>query len=171
MGGYAGNAIKCLSKIISKLPVQQSKRISEIMVKNVTAPAINSDIRDVYGTCVKTIINDVPQGFGDHIKELLKLTVDVLINPSGKQPPNVKIEEELVDIAGSFMKKWPKLISKVDIRKLSFAEYLCKNAIQRDDSVLRKRSIMCAGILAASLSKQELHNLLLGPVFGKGVIG
>jgi len=63
-----GNAIKCLSKVISKLPVQQSKRISEVMVKNVTASTVNSDLRDVYGTCMKTIINDVPQGFGEQIK-------------------------------------------------------------------------------------------------------
>ena len=93
--------------------------------------------------------------------------MDVLIEPNRKQPPNVKIEEELVDIACSFMKKWPRMISRVDIKKFRFAEYLYGNVVTRDDSVLRKRSIMCAGILAASLNKQELHDLL----FGKGVIG
>lgn len=161
--GYAGNAIKCLSKVISKLPVQQSKRISEIMVKNVAAPTANSDLRDVYGTCVKTIINDVPIGFGDHIRELLKLTVDVLIE---RKHGNLKIEEELVDIAGSFMKKWPRMISRIDVKKSKFAEYLFENVVRRDDSVLRKRSIMCAGILAASLSRQELHDIL----YANGVV-
>jgi hypothetical protein len=60
------------------------------MVRNVTNPLVNTDLRDVYGTCVKTIINDVPVNFGEHIKDLLKLTIDVAIEP-GKNQGNVKI--------------------------------------------------------------------------------
>jgi hypothetical protein len=65
------------------------------------------------------------------------------------------------------MKKWPRIVGRIDIKRSKFAEYLFNNAIRRDDSVLRKRSCMCIGILVASLTKQEFNSLL----FNNGVIG
>lgn len=62
------------------------------MVRNVANPAVNSDLRDVYGTCVKTIINDVPINFGEHIKDLLKLTVEAA-EQAGQSKGNTKLEE------------------------------------------------------------------------------
>lgn len=126
-----GNAIKCLSKIILKLPIDQSKRISEIMVRNVANPTVNSDLRDVYGTCVKTIINDVPVNFGEHVKDLLKLTVEAAVQ-AGHASSNPKLEEELIDIASSFMRKWPKVVSRVQFARLRFAEYLFSNITHKD---------------------------------------
>lgn len=61
-------------------------------MRNVANPSINPDIRDVYGTCVKTIINDVPVNFGEHIKDLLKLTVEAA-EQAGRSKVSVKLEE------------------------------------------------------------------------------
>ena len=39
-----------------------------MMINNIISPSTNKEVRDIYGTCVKTIINDVAQGAGEHIK-------------------------------------------------------------------------------------------------------
>ena len=69
-----------MSKIISKLPIDESKRVCGIMINNIISESTNSEVRDIYGTCVKTIINDVGLTFGQHIKDLLKLAIEALLN-------------------------------------------------------------------------------------------
>jgi hypothetical protein len=45
------------------------------MIFNIIASNTHAEVRDIYGTCVKTIINDVGLNFGQHINDLLKLAV------------------------------------------------------------------------------------------------
>lgn len=60
------------------------------MIRNIKDPLTNPDFRDIYGTCVKTIINDVPLEYGDHIKDLLKITIDTILDLNLAKP-NPKI--------------------------------------------------------------------------------
>jgi hypothetical protein len=52
-----GNAIRCLSKIMVKLPVQQVEEVATTMIRKVISESEDKiELRDVYATCVKTLI-------------------------------------------------------------------------------------------------------------------
>lgn len=52
------------------------------MINNIIASNTHSEVRDIYGTCVKTIINDVGVSFGQHINDLLKSAIESLLKKS-----------------------------------------------------------------------------------------
>lgn len=134
------------------------------MINNIISPATNSEVRDIYGTCVKTIINDVGINFGEHIKDLLKLAIEALLK--SKQGENITVEQELVDIITSFMKKWPREVEQIELPRSKFLEYLLKNILLGKEPILRKRSYVCLGVFSTTLSFEEFRFVLADKELG-----
>jgi hypothetical protein len=65
------------------------------------------------------------------------------------------------------MRKWPKVVSRVQLDRIKFAEYLFGNITHKDEAVLKKRSCVCLGALASSFNKNDFNQILFGE---KGVI-
>ena len=62
------------------------------------------------------------------------------------------MEQELVDIISSFMKKWPRMVEEIKVSRDRFLRHLMKNIMLNADPILRKRSYICLGALAGSLT-------------------
>lgn len=68
-----GNAIRCMSKIMPKLNFDQTKKVSDIMIRKVIEK--QQEFRDVYGTCIISLVNEVPHDYFEAMKSVLELSI------------------------------------------------------------------------------------------------
>ena len=64
-----GNAIKCLVKAISKIPENLVGQLCTKLINNIANPATKEETKnvDIYTTCLKSLINEVPESFSEII--------------------------------------------------------------------------------------------------------
>jgi hypothetical protein len=68
-----GNAIRSLSRVMGKLGEDQVKNIATTMISKVIGA--KAEFRDVYATCLKTLINEVPREYNKTILPVLSLAI------------------------------------------------------------------------------------------------
>lgn len=121
-----GNAIRCLAKVVTKIPEHQVAEICTKLVKNLVKPQ-KEDTKnyDIYSTCLKTLIAEVTEN-------LAELLCKTLSNAGLLQRTNIpQIDEELIEITNQLIKRFQDFLSKhtnvLDRAKLS-AELLSNNS-------------------------------------------
>ena len=62
-----GNAIKCLVKVISKIPITLVEGLCKKLITNIANPGTKEEAKnaDIYATCLKSLINEIPESFAD----------------------------------------------------------------------------------------------------------
>ncbi len=62
-----GNAIKCLAKVVSKIPETLVSEVCKKLITNINNPQKKEENKnvDIYTTCLKTLINEIPEDFAE----------------------------------------------------------------------------------------------------------
>eukprot|EP00331_Platyophrya_macrostoma_P030086 CAMPEP_0176438094 /NCGR_PEP_ID=MMETSP0127-20121128/19061_1 /TAXON_ID=938130 /ORGANISM="Platyophrya macrostoma, Strain WH" /LENGTH=1232 /DNA_ID=CAMNT_0017821943 /DNA_START=32 /DNA_END=3730 /DNA_ORIENTATION=+ len=147
-----GNAIRCLAKVVTKIPEHQVAEICTKLVQNLVKPQKeDSKNYDIYSTCLKTLINEVTE-------ELADLMCRTLANAGLLNRTDFpQINEELIEITNQLIKRFTDFLIKnpnvLDRTKLS-KELL--NNIWSDRSTLRRRSSTCLGTLSLIIPQKDV---------------
>ena len=149
-----GNAVKCIAKIAPKI---KEKHLGEVM-KKLTSCVIKGtdDFRDIYSTCLKTLISEAEESLGkDVCNHLIPALKEGLNNKSED------VREECIDILNETIKRFysvlignPKLIEREVIVNTLLAQLKFPNVS------LKKKSNHCLGSMAIILSSKQLGSLI-----------
>ena len=62
-----GNAIKCLAKVVNKIPESLVSEVCKKLITSITNASKKEEISniDIYATCLKTLINEIPENFAE----------------------------------------------------------------------------------------------------------
>lgn len=79
-----GNAIKCLAKVVSKIPETLVSEVCKKLITNINNPQKKEEIKnvDIYTTCLKTLINEIPEDFAEIMCKTLVNSGEYLNSPS-----------------------------------------------------------------------------------------
>ncbi|EGR34114.1 hypothetical protein IMG5_023380 [Ichthyophthirius multifiliis] len=147
-----GNSIRCLSKIISKLQESQIENVAKTMIQKVIED--RGEYKDVYATCLKTLINDVPSNYAKSVQPVFLHAVTKMEQNKGEK--NYEVEEELCDILNILFKKWAQVLSTQNMSMKSLTNILMNNILNIDRVSLKKKSCSCLGSLGLLLPKDEV---------------
>ncbi len=71
--GALGNAIKCLAKVVTKIPESLVGEVCKRLINSITNAKSKEELSniDIYATCLKTLINEIPEHFANIICKTL----------------------------------------------------------------------------------------------------
>eukprot|EP00743_Colponemidia_sp_Colp-15_P002918 GILK01003157.1.p1 GENE.GILK01003157.1~~GILK01003157.1.p1 ORF type:complete len:1261 (+),score=324.06 GILK01003157.1:67-3783(+) len=147
-----GNAVKCLAKIVSRV---QESQVGEVVSKLVQLILEGkAEFRDIYATCLKGLIAEVPESFGHIICN--QLTVR-LVKGVG-QGDLVDVKEECADILAELLRRFGAAAVSAPEKESAMRALLSQLTGSRH--ALRKRCTACIGALAVVLADRQLHTLI-----------
>ena len=64
---WIGNAIKCLAKVVNKIPESLVGEVCKKLITSITNAQKKEEISniDIYATCLKTLINEIPENHAE----------------------------------------------------------------------------------------------------------
>jgi len=152
--GVRGNAVKCISRICNKIQEVHfgfiANKLTECVVKE------SEEFRDIYATCLKTLISEADLSFG---KTLCSALLDPLIAGTGHK--NDAVKETCIEITNDLLKRFNSVI--VHNPALMKRDLLMNNLINQLNSSkdsLRKKACSCFGSLAVTLTPKQLSELI-----------
>lgn len=113
-----GNAIKCLAKIVTRIPEKQVAEICSKLVKNLLNPQ-KEEVKnyEIYSTCLKTLITESTDSLADL---LCRTFASAGLTQRTKFP---EVNEELIEITNQLIKRFTPYLTKqttvLDRTKLS----------------------------------------------------
>ncbi len=149
-----GNAVKCISKICSKISEAQFGMIANKLTECVVKGA--AEFRDIYSTCLKTLISEADEAFG---KTLCSALLEPLIAGTGHKLDAVK--EQCIELTNDLLKRFNVVL--VHNPGLMNRDLLMNNLITElhsSNASLRKRACSCFGSLAVTLTPKQLSGLI-----------
>mmetsp|Transcript_25555 Transcript_25555/g.22578 ORF Transcript_25555/g.22578 Transcript_25555/m.22578 type:complete len:527 (+) Transcript_25555:25-1605(+) len=151
-----GNAIKCLAKVVSKIPENLISEVCKKLITNINNPQKKEDIKniDIYATCLKTLINEIPEHYADI---MCKTLVQAGLT---KRTDTAEINEELIELTNHLLKRFSSFLYKNSniFNKDALIKDLLKN-IKDERSSLRKKASLCLGSLSNILSTKEISSV------------
>lgn len=148
------NVVKCISKICSKVSEEQfgviANKLTECVVKG------SAEFRDVYATCLKTLIGEAGESFG---ATLCSALLDPLVNNTGHKMDEVT--EQCIDLTNDLLKRFNVVL--VHNPKMIKREVLMKNLINQLNSTnlsLKKKASACLGSLAVIMMPKQLSDVI-----------
>ncbi len=149
-----GNAVKCISKIGSKISEAQFGMVANKLTQCVvTGP---EEFRDIYSTCLKTLISEADKDFG---KTLCECLLGPLVEGTGHISDPVR--EQCIEITNDLLKRFNEVLANHP--KMINKELLMGNLIKQLSSpsaAIRKRACSCFGSLAVTLDTKQLSVLI-----------
>eukprot|EP01022_Parablepharisma_sp_SALTPOND_P017577 TRINITY_DN282_c0_g2_i1.p1 TRINITY_DN282_c0_g2~~TRINITY_DN282_c0_g2_i1.p1 ORF type:complete len:1310 (+),score=174.23 TRINITY_DN282_c0_g2_i1:9683-13612(+) len=149
-----GNAVKCISKICSKISESQFGMIANKLTECVVKGA--EEFRDIYSTCLKTLISEADESFG---KTMCSALLEPLIEGTGHKTDAVK--EQCIELTNDLLKRFNVVL--VHNPGLMNRDLLMNNLITQlhsSNASLRKRACTCFGSLAVTLTPKQLSGLI-----------
>jgi len=148
-----GNAIKCLAKVVNKIPESLVGEVCKKLITSITNAQKKEEISniDIYATCLKTLINEIPE---NHAEVMCKTLAN-----SGlvKRTDIPEINEELIELTNHLLKRFTTFLYKNNniLNKDLLVKDLLKNI--KDERVsLRKKSSLCLGSISLILSNKDI---------------
>jgi len=148
------NVVKCISKICSRIAEQHfgmiANKLTECVVKG------SAEFRDVYATCLKTLIGEADESFGPSLCSAL---LDPLVKNTGHKMDEVT--EQCIDLTNDLLKRFNMVV--VQNPKLINREALMKNLISQLNSAnlsLKKKASSCLGSLAVIMTPKQLSDVI-----------
>lgn len=142
-----GNAVRCIKKIISRIHETQVKEVAVKLYDCISRGS--SEIRDVYVTCLKGLINDVPdKSAGIVVTELLPSLV------RGAETPG--LQEESVEILTELIRRCAYHMRNISTESVTSVV----NLLSESSPSLRKKATQCIGAFATVLSTRQLQTLM-----------
>eukprot|EP00826_Nyctotherus_ovalis_P061353 TRINITY_DN8723_c0_g1_i13.p1 TRINITY_DN8723_c0_g1~~TRINITY_DN8723_c0_g1_i13.p1 ORF type:complete len:604 (+),score=200.37 TRINITY_DN8723_c0_g1_i13:218-2029(+) len=148
------NVVKCISKICSKISEAQfgmiANKLTECIVKG------SSEFRDVYATCLKTLIGEADESFGTSLCSAL---LEPLVSNTGHKMEAVI--EQSIDLINDLLKRFSVIL--VHNPNMIKREILMKNLISQLNSTnvaLKKKASSCLGSLAVIMTPKQLSDLI-----------
>lgn len=116
------------------------------------------EYRDVYATCLKTLINGVPSNYAKAVQPILLHAIQGM-----EQKLNNKefdVQEELCDILTNLFKKWGPVLSTTNANVKNLTNILMTNISKGERNSLKKKSCSCLGSLGLILHKDEVGRVV-----------
>jgi cullin-associated NEDD8-dissociated protein 1 len=151
-----GNAIKCLAKVVNKIPESLVGEVCKKLITSITNAQKKEEISniDIYATCLKTLINEIPENFADIMCKTLANSGLV------KRSDILEINEELIELTNHLLKRFTSFLYKNN--KIFNKTVLIKDLLDniKDERVsLRKKASLCLGSLSLILSNKEISEV------------
>ena len=150
-----GNSVKCIAKIASKI---QETNLGDIISKLAECIVTGkSECRDIYATCLKSIITDIQENYA---LTVIKQSIGSVINGI-KKGNDAGIKEECVDIVDTLFKRFGyvflqagQIVDKDQLMKL-LTDHLVNENVG-----LRKKVTACIGSFSIILTGKQLQTLI-----------
>lgn len=145
-----GNAVKCISRIGSRISEVQfgeiANKLTECVVKG------TEEFRDIYATCLKTLISEADETFG-------KTLCNCLLPPltRGTEHKLDTVREQCIEIANEVLKRFSSVLAAnpLALNKDVLMDNLIKQ-LPLQKPGLRKRACACLGSLAVLLNAKQI---------------
>ncbi|CAG9331708.1 unnamed protein product [Blepharisma stoltei] len=146
-----GNAVRCIKRTVGKI---QESQVSDVIEKlGVCLVQGKVEFRDIYSTCLKGLISDVPDSYSRTVTSTM---LPMLMNCIKLNDPQVK--EEATDILTELLRRFSaQLYGSNDRSDLINAVSALLNS---DRPSIRKKATQCIGAAAVILPQSQLQNLV-----------
>ncbi|OMJ83293.1 hypothetical protein SteCoe_15817 [Stentor coeruleus] len=146
-----GNAVRCIKKIISKI---QETQVSEVIGKlGDCLKNGKEEFRDIYATCLKGLISDVPESYANVVCDTMMPILQSCILGG-----NPNVAEEALEILTDLVRKFPsQLHTNADRTDLVNG---ITNLLINPKSSIKKKSISCIGAVSMILPLTQLQTLV-----------
>eukprot|EP00357_Protocruzia_adherens_P030504 CAMPEP_0115033814 /NCGR_PEP_ID=MMETSP0216-20121206/40191_1 /TAXON_ID=223996 /ORGANISM="Protocruzia adherens, Strain Boccale" /LENGTH=1233 /DNA_ID=CAMNT_0002412403 /DNA_START=112 /DNA_END=3813 /DNA_ORIENTATION=- len=152
-----GNAVKCIAKIVPKI---QESQVGEVVNKLTECILTGqAESRDIYATCLKGLISEVPESF---CPILCNAILGRFVVEGIEKGASGEIREECVDILNDLLKRFGNILyqsTTLAPNKDYLVNVLTDNLVS-DRASLKKRVTACIGSLAYILPYKLLNILV-----------
>jgi cullin-associated NEDD8-dissociated protein 1 len=142
-----GNAVRCIKRIVSRI---QDSQVNDVATKLYDCIRRgSSDIRDVYVTCLKGLINDLPdRATGNVVTALFGNLISGISTPG--------VQEESVEILTELIRRCTAHMRTISTDSVNAVVQL----LDQPSPSLRKKATQCIGVLGTVLSNRQLQQLV-----------
>jgi cullin-associated NEDD8-dissociated protein 1 len=145
-----GNAVRCIKRIVPRLNDSHIRSVVDKLVQCLLRG--KEEFRDIYATCLKGLISDVPDSCTSILTETMLPALQQGIHPSS---PAI---EECVDIMTDLLRRFGHLLYGSGDR--SGLVNVITGLLNHDRLTLRKKVTQCIGALAVILPQKQLQTLM-----------
>lgn len=146
-----GNAVRCIKRIVAKIHETQ---VSEVIGKlGDCLKTGKEEFRDIYATCLKGLITDVPESYANVVCDtIMPILLQCILRK------NTNVAEEALEILTDLIKRFPgQLHTTTDRAELiSGINALLLNS----KSSIKKKAINCIGAVSLILPSSQLQKLV-----------
>lgn len=146
-----GNAVRCIKRTVAKIQESQVNDVIQKLGECLVSGKV--EFRDIYSTCLKGLISDVPDSYANTVTNT---TLPILMNCIRSRDAQVK--EEAVDILTELFRRFSaQLYGSNDRSDLINAVTALLN---NEKQSLKKKATQCIGAAAVILPQSQLQNLV-----------
>lgn len=150
-----GNAVRCIKRIVTKI---QETQVSEVIVKLGDCLSNGKEeFRDIYATCLKGLITDVPENYARIVCEtMMPILTQGILNK------NLSVAEEALEILSDLVKRFQvELHTSADRTPLVNG---ITGLLVNPKSSLKKKAINALGAVAVILPSNQLQIVVNGVI-------
>ena len=146
-----GNAVRCIKRTVSKI---QESQTSEVITKlGEVLMTGKAEFRDIYATCLKGLISDVPNSYSSTVtKTMLPILLRAL------QTQDSQLQEEAVDIMTELFRRFAYYMHGTTDAEQTINSVF--GLLTHEKLSLRKKACQCIGAAALILPSNQLQSLV-----------